>query len=156
MRLHTGCTYTRKRVCTESWLWEKNPLPPRGIEPASAAWPTDALTNWATSPSPSYCQILPLLQLLVTSTAAARGTYFARPIPPSSSSLCPVRPSAVCTKGTKCYFHRLWLSQNWPLLCRHSCRKPPVSTGKHRLKRCTRSYNTFLLLTMLCNKKRVC
>ena len=33
-----GCTGTRKRVCTESWLWEKNPLPHRGIEPSSAAW----------------------------------------------------------------------------------------------------------------------
>ena len=37
-----GCTGTRKRVCTESWLWEKNPLPHRGIEPASAAWWSDA------------------------------------------------------------------------------------------------------------------
>ena len=27
----------RKRVCTESELWEKNSLPHRGIEPASAA-----------------------------------------------------------------------------------------------------------------------
>ena len=26
-----------KTVCTESWLWEKNPLLHRGIEPASAA-----------------------------------------------------------------------------------------------------------------------
>ena len=25
----------RKRVCTESWLWEKNPLLHRGLEPAS-------------------------------------------------------------------------------------------------------------------------
>ena len=25
----------RERVCTESWLWEKNPLPYRGLEPAS-------------------------------------------------------------------------------------------------------------------------
>ena len=33
----------RKRVCTESWLWEKNPLPDRGIEPASAACRSDAL-----------------------------------------------------------------------------------------------------------------
>ena len=45
-----GCTDTRKRVCTESWLWEKNPLPHRWIEPASAAWRSDALTNWATAP----------------------------------------------------------------------------------------------------------
>ena len=45
-----GCTDTRKRVCTESWLREKNPLPHRGIDPASAAWRSDALINWATSP----------------------------------------------------------------------------------------------------------
>ena len=25
----------RKRVCTESWLWKQNPLPHRGLEPAS-------------------------------------------------------------------------------------------------------------------------
>ena len=48
-RLHTGVYEHRKRVCTESWLWEKNPLPHRGIEPASAAWRSDALPNWATS-----------------------------------------------------------------------------------------------------------
>ena len=51
MRLHTGVyTVTRKRVCTESWLCEKNSLPHRGIEPTSAAWWCDALTNWPTSP----------------------------------------------------------------------------------------------------------
>ena len=42
-----GCTDSRKRVSTESWLGEKNPLPQRGIELVSVAW----LTNWATSPS---------------------------------------------------------------------------------------------------------
>ena len=50
-----GCTDTRKRACTESWLWEKNSLPHRGIEPASAAWRSDALTNWATSPPSRRC-----------------------------------------------------------------------------------------------------
>ena len=30
--------------------WEKISLPHRGIEPASAAWRSDALTDWATSP----------------------------------------------------------------------------------------------------------
>ena len=55
-----GCTDTRKRVCTESWLWEKNPSPHRGIEPASAAWRSGALTNWAISPSPfSWCVCSP-------------------------------------------------------------------------------------------------
>ena len=39
----------RKWVCTESGLWEKNPLPHRGIEPASAAWRSDAVTSWAAS-----------------------------------------------------------------------------------------------------------
>ena len=64
-----GCTDTRKRVCAESWLWEENPLPHRGIEPASAAWRSDSLTNWATShpettvtffsiPSLCYCVIV--------------------------------------------------------------------------------------------------
>ena len=47
-----GCTDTRKRVCTESWLGEKNPLLHQGIEPASAAWRSDARKNWATSPPP--------------------------------------------------------------------------------------------------------
>ena len=48
-----GCTDTRKRVCTESWLWKKNPLLHLGIEPASVAWWSDALTDWATSPTPT-------------------------------------------------------------------------------------------------------
>ena len=37
----------RKRVCTESWLWEKNPLPLRGLEPASVlryGFQSDAVT----------------------------------------------------------------------------------------------------------------
>ena len=43
-----GCLFLsfdghRKRVCTESWLLEKNPLPHKGIEPASAACRSDAL-----------------------------------------------------------------------------------------------------------------
>ena len=33
----------RKRVCTESWLWEKNPLARGGIEPVSAACRSDAV-----------------------------------------------------------------------------------------------------------------
>ena len=39
-----GCTDTCTRVCTENWLWEKNLLPHRGIEPAacrSDALPTE-------------------------------------------------------------------------------------------------------------------
>ena len=48
--MHTdvnACDFTRGvrthvRVCTERWLWEKNPLPHRGIEPATAARRSDA------------------------------------------------------------------------------------------------------------------
>ena len=43
MRLTRGCTDTRKRVCTESWLREKNLLLHQGIEPVSAACRSDAL-----------------------------------------------------------------------------------------------------------------
>ena len=43
MRFHTGVYRHRERVCTESGLWEKNPLLHRGIEPASAACRSDAL-----------------------------------------------------------------------------------------------------------------
>ena len=38
-----GGEWTLKRVCTESWLWEKNPFSHRGIESASAACRFDAL-----------------------------------------------------------------------------------------------------------------
>ena len=51
-----GCTETFKRVCTERWLWEKNPLPHWEIEPASAVWQSNTLTNWATSP-PEGCSL---------------------------------------------------------------------------------------------------
>ena len=44
----------RKRACTEGWLWEKNPLPHRRIEPASAACPSNTppteLHCWQDSP----------------------------------------------------------------------------------------------------------
>ena len=45
MRFHTGSYGHRERVCTESWLWEKNPSQHQGIEPASAAWRSDALPS---------------------------------------------------------------------------------------------------------------
>ena len=45
-----GVTDTHKRVCTESWLWEKNSLPHQGIEPVSVVWRSDALANSATFP----------------------------------------------------------------------------------------------------------
>ena len=43
MRLYTGVYGNCKRVYTENWFCEKNPLPHRGIEPASAACRSDAL-----------------------------------------------------------------------------------------------------------------
>ena len=43
MRLHTGVYRQCKRVCTESWLWEKNPLPHQVIKPASMTCRSDAL-----------------------------------------------------------------------------------------------------------------
>ena len=45
-----------KRVCTRSWLWERNPLPYRGLKPASVlclVFQWDSLPKWA----------LPVLQL---------------------------------------------------------------------------------------------
>ena len=47
MRLHTGVYGHRNRVCTQSWLWEENPLLHWGIEPASVVWQSNALTSWA-------------------------------------------------------------------------------------------------------------
>ena len=42
MTTHGVCGH-RKRVCTESWLWEKNTLPHQGIKPALVARRSDAL-----------------------------------------------------------------------------------------------------------------
>ena len=47
-----------RRVCTESCLWEKNPLLHQGIEPASAACQSDALA--AELPSPVSLRPPPL------------------------------------------------------------------------------------------------
>ena len=47
MRLLEEVFRHRTKVCAESWPQEENPLPHKGIEPASAAWQSDALTNWA-------------------------------------------------------------------------------------------------------------
>ena len=43
MQLHAGAVRTCKRVCPESWLRKKNPLPHWGIKPASAVCQSDAL-----------------------------------------------------------------------------------------------------------------
>ena len=59
MRLHTGLYGHRKRVCTGSWLWEKNPLPQRGLEPASLlrlALQLDALQ--LSYPCPRLCIVV--------------------------------------------------------------------------------------------------
>ena len=45
---HRGCVYTI-RVCTESWLQQKNPLPYQGDDPVWAAHHTWCLSKWATS-----------------------------------------------------------------------------------------------------------
>ena len=48
MKMHViapGGVRHRKRACTESRLWETNPLPHRGIEPASAACRSGALAR---------------------------------------------------------------------------------------------------------------
>ena len=45
MWLHTwGLCGHRKRVCTESWLWEENPLPHQKIQPVSEVCSSD--TSW--------------------------------------------------------------------------------------------------------------
>lgn len=49
------CNYTwwpykhHKRICTDSWLSEKNPSPHRGVETVLAPIQTQRSTNWATS-----------------------------------------------------------------------------------------------------------
>ena len=46
MQLHRGVCGHRKRVCTESWLWEKNPLLHQKIKLASVAyWPNTLPTE---------------------------------------------------------------------------------------------------------------
>ena len=54
-----GLCRHHKRVCAESWLWEKNPFPHRGIEPASAACQSDALPT-ELHPRPGQCQQIAL------------------------------------------------------------------------------------------------
>ena len=58
-----GCTDTRKRVCTESWLWEKSPSPHLGIEPAAAACRSDALP---TELHPSHYSLFRSVQTMHT------------------------------------------------------------------------------------------
>ena len=81
-KVHTdidACDYTqglcrhRKRVCAESWLWEKNHLPQRGLKPASVLcllafelqrqptelFPTPGVCSPPLPPTPSFSQVLP-------------------------------------------------------------------------------------------------
>ena len=52
-----GVYWHPKRVSTESWLWEKNPLPHQGIKPALAACQSDALPT-ELHPRPDFpCRI---------------------------------------------------------------------------------------------------
>ena len=62
-----GCTRGCRdsvRICTESWLMEKNPLPHLGIKPASAACRSDALpTDLHTHPNwTEIIAYIPLIQ----------------------------------------------------------------------------------------------
>ena len=50
-----GDVRTHLRESSPKVDWEKNPVPHWGIEPASAAWWSDALTNWATSHPEHQC-----------------------------------------------------------------------------------------------------
>ena len=57
MRLHTGCIDYCKRVCSESWLWEKNPLLFQVTEPVPAVFWSDALLP-ELQPIPQTCHSL--------------------------------------------------------------------------------------------------
>ena len=116
---HGGSTDRRKRVCTESWLWEENPLPHRGIEPASAAWRSYALTHRAASP-PHF-----VLPLLITPLPEALYTFFSPHTFPwshvSSTWSCPYKLSLLL---------ELWIVsvnrlptpwQPWPSPCTTVC-----------------------------------
>ena len=88
-----GCVDTI-RVCTESWLWEKNPLLHQGTKPVSAACWSDALPT-EQHPHPPFSCILPkcipcfhfeikLLQLSILNSLAA--VEFMILIPPALTS----------------------------------------------------------------------
>ena len=51
-----GCTDTRKRGCSESWLWEKIPCRTgeSNLRQGRNGTRSDALTNWATSPPQTW------------------------------------------------------------------------------------------------------
>ena len=71
IRMCTGVYGHRKRVCTESWLWKKNPLQHREIKPVSVAcWSNALLTEL--HPHPSH---YPVLLTSITCKAAAHITH---------------------------------------------------------------------------------
>ena len=45
-----GCTAHRKRVCTASWLWEKNPFPHRGNRSDISGVTVQRSASWTISP----------------------------------------------------------------------------------------------------------
>ena len=80
-----------ERVCTESWLWEKNPLPHQGIEPASAAWLSDVLTelhsnpnsqlSYTPSPTPNWATFHPQLPTELHTIPISQLSYIPSPTP---------------------------------------------------------------------------
>ena len=50
MWLHMGLYGHCRGVCTESWLWEKNPLLQQGNQTCVSSGPVWCSSNWATSP----------------------------------------------------------------------------------------------------------
>ena len=81
--------WTHVWVCTESWLWEKNALPHRGIKPTSAGWRSDALTHWATTPPNLWPRTTPLLTLCALEAlllvAESAAWAFLAPLPSNNS-----------------------------------------------------------------------
>ena len=54
-----GVYWDHSRACTESWLWEKNPLPHRGIEPVLAMYRSNILpTELQPNPINSRCLLI--------------------------------------------------------------------------------------------------
>ena len=75
MGLHTGVYGHLKRVCAESWLWEKNPLLHWGVELASAACRPDAL------PAELHPHQQADLHIKRERGRAGHGEWFGEPLP---------------------------------------------------------------------------
>ena len=68
-----GCTNT-VRVCTGSWLWEKNPLVYKGVKPSSAACWTWWVYPLSKIPTPLRFSICTVLILYCTSLGRPHNT----------------------------------------------------------------------------------